>query len=457
MGILDFFSREAGQERRRALDSLLSQFIPPTARPQFNLLGELNPVVAMERAGQDAQRIGATQGWERVGATGDMLSNMAGVVAPALAMRGAGRPVAQAVEEGLLGFSTSPQGLALGDFAADEDGALRLFHGSPHDFDRFSMDKIGTGEGAQAYGHGLYFAENRGVAESYRDALGAKGDILYDRLSEQDLSEAGIAELTRRRAAYEDAAARARQDALDLFLKYGGKDGERPWLVDPRTISVPKLGGQYDPSFRAMVSEANPSMFRSGAFGRLYEVEVAADPADFLDWDAPLSAQPQVARRLGLSVRSPDEINAEAEAIMMTGPGGKWMEDPAKVQRVRELQDELDNAVPPMTGQEYYRGGADGDVSNILSQMGYGNPEAQSAALREAGIPGIRYLDAGSRGAGDGSRNYVVFDENLITIIRKYGIAGAAAMLGMSQADLAQAMERQQQSQPMGLLNMGAR
>lgn len=124
MGILDFFSREAGQERRRALDSLLSQFIPPTARPQFNLLGELNPVVAMERAGQDAQRIGATQGWERVGATGDMLSNMAGVVAPALAMRGAGRPVAQAVEEGLLGFSTSPQGLALGDFVADEFGGV---------------------------------------------------------------------------------------------------------------------------------------------------------------------------------------------------------------------------------------------------------------------------------------------------------------------------------------------
>ena len=126
MGILDFFSREAGQERRRALDSLLSQFIPPTARPQFNLLGELNPVVAMERAGQDAQRIGATQGWERGAAIGDMLSNMAGVVAPALALRGAGRPVAQAVEEGLLGFSTSPQGLALGDFVADEFGGVGI-------------------------------------------------------------------------------------------------------------------------------------------------------------------------------------------------------------------------------------------------------------------------------------------------------------------------------------------
>jgi len=33
------------------------------------------------------------------------------------------------------------------------------------------LSKIGTGEGAQAYGHGLYFAENEGVARSYRDAL----------------------------------------------------------------------------------------------------------------------------------------------------------------------------------------------------------------------------------------------------------------------------------------------
>jgi hypothetical protein len=73
-----------------------------------------------------------------------------------------------------------------------------------------------------------------------------------------------------------------------------------------------------------------------------------------------------------------------------------------------------------------------------------------SKAMQEAGIPGIRYLDAGSRGAGDGSRNYVVFDENIINIVRKYGIAAAAIMLGMSQADLAQAMERQRQPSLLG-------
>jgi hypothetical protein len=427
MGILDFFSREAGQERRRALDSLLSQFIPPTARPQFNLLGELNPVVAMERAGQDAQRIGATQGWERVGATGDMLSNMAGVVAPALAMRGAGRPVAQAVEEGLLGFSTSPQGLALGDFVADESGGLRLYHGSPHDFDRFSMDKIGTGEGAQAYGHGLYFAESEDVARNYRDNL--SGNAFGVPFVSQDvrgwLDSAG--------GNYQEAAKEAR-----AFLReYGDQMGADELASLREAIRLMDKGRQ--------------------SWGRLYEVDIAADPEDFLDWDAPLSAQPNVLKRLGFSQLDEAAIDAEAEKIMSAQPGGAWMRDPVAKARIDELNDMLDRKAPSGTGQDFYRGGSSDDVSGILSQMGYGNPEAQSAALREAGIPGIRYLDAGSRGAGDGSRNYVVFDENLITIIRKYGIAGAAAMLGMSQADLAQAMERQQQSQPMGLLNMGAR
>ena len=45
---------------------------------------------------------------------------------------------------------------------------IRAYHGSPHDFDEFSTDKIGTGEGAQAYGRGLYFAEREGTAQSYK-------------------------------------------------------------------------------------------------------------------------------------------------------------------------------------------------------------------------------------------------------------------------------------------------
>jgi hypothetical protein len=45
---------------------------------------------------------------------------------------------------------------------------IDAYHGSPHEFEQFSMDRIGTGEGAQVYGHGLYFAGNPEVARSYR-------------------------------------------------------------------------------------------------------------------------------------------------------------------------------------------------------------------------------------------------------------------------------------------------
>ena len=41
---------------------------------------------------------------------------------------------------------------------------IRAYHSSPHDFERFDLSKIGTGEGAQVYGHGLYFAENPAVS-----------------------------------------------------------------------------------------------------------------------------------------------------------------------------------------------------------------------------------------------------------------------------------------------------
>jgi hypothetical protein len=43
---------------------------------------------------------------------------------------------------------------------------ITAYHGSPHKFSKFDMSKIGTGEGAQAYGHGLYFAENPNVARN---------------------------------------------------------------------------------------------------------------------------------------------------------------------------------------------------------------------------------------------------------------------------------------------------
>src|SRR5690606_17772255 len=65
----------------------------------------------------------------------------------------------------------------------DENGAPirwhKAWHGSPHRFDRFSTQAIGSGEGAQAYGWGLYFTDAKAVAEFYRDSLSRERGFSY--------------------------------------------------------------------------------------------------------------------------------------------------------------------------------------------------------------------------------------------------------------------------------------
>lgn len=48
------------------------------------------------------------------------------------------------------------------------------WHGSPHIFTQFDLGAIGTGEGSQVHGWGLYFAQNRNVAEGYKERLSQK-------------------------------------------------------------------------------------------------------------------------------------------------------------------------------------------------------------------------------------------------------------------------------------------
>ena len=126
-------------------------------------------------------------------------------------------------------------------------------------------------------------------------------------------------------------------------------------------------------------------------FGRMYEVNIKANPDQFLDWDKALSEQPansaiqnyaKEIESLGLSNEYKDFLSA----AKMTGMPGEW----------------------------FMRAASGGMKPNL---------PALSADLKAAGIPGIKYLDQGSRAAGEGSRNYVVFDDKLIDIIRKYGLA----------------------------------
>ena len=365
-----FFSREAGQNRRAWLDETVNYFTPPELRGPLGLLNEANPVTSMERASTASQTMLApeTSGWGRVAAGGDMLSNMAGIVAPAMVAGKAGMPAVNAIEEGLLGWAPGMPAAA-GNFMADEFGGMRLYHGSPHDFDKFSMDKIGTGEGAQAYGHGLYFAEAEDTAKAYRDQL------QFPRI--------------------DGASTPVEKVADDLNYHRGNVDGVKK-IYEGMLANGDEAAKKMAQEKLAALPEA-VDRFK----GRMYEVDVNANPDDFLDWDAPLSAQPP---------------------------------------KVREWFDSR-GITPGFAGNQ-------SGAELLQAEKGVLGAEGTTSAMREVGVPGIKYLDHGSRfNSTDGAtntRNYVVFDENLINIVKKYGVAGAATMLGVSQAEVAQAMEGQQ-------------
>ncbi|MDO5504807.1 MAG: JAB domain-containing protein [Pseudoxanthomonas suwonensis] len=229
-----------------------------------------------------------------------------------------------------------------------ESGALEqvVFHGTPHTVDRFSLDKIGTGEGAQAYGWGMYFAGRREVADHYRKTL----SIAPERLDLLASSYAGLPDAS--------AANQLRQRAQSARMQERNGDA-----------------ANYEETAK-WIEAGRPANFG----GNLYRVEVPED-SDLLDYDKPLSQQP-------------DSVRQRLDAAF------PWLQDTIADAREDLLAGFFDND----NGSAIYR---------YLTSH-YGSPRATSEALNAAGIPGLRYLDGNSRADGDGSYNYVIWDEAVI-------------------------------------------
>jgi len=253
--------------------------------------------------------------------------------------------------------------------------AIRAYHGSPYAFDRFDLSKIGTGEGAQVYGHGLYFAESEPVARSYRDNL--------QRVKPSDLPE------------YFSPG--------NVVPSYFGKDKVLDFKQDKDghfEVLVQEINNAGEPVGAPRVHSTRPSVesFKQVTGknpGHMYEVDIHADPEHFLDWDAYLSDQSPILQKAvrGIAETSPlrDNINAI----------------------VRKDREAILRGQGPISGKNIYE-----------NLGGYSRPQETSEALREAGIPGIKYLDQGSRVAGEGSRNYVMFSHDPVEILRRYNQGG---------------------------------
>jgi hypothetical protein len=288
-------------------------------------------------------------------------------------------PNRNALAEGLAGFlpmspSTSGKAVAAiagGGVVPGMDLAATVFHGSPHKFDRFDSSKIGTGEGAQAYGHGLYLAESPEVANTYKLAgvdavnlVGRDGGAINLSALPQPLQKALNAN-----AGAPDLLGNAQRFLANKFNQdyYSEKYGASSIDDAVKALNDLRASG---------VSVENP--------GSLYKVDLPDEAiAKMLDWNKPLSQQPDVVKTLQKEY-APSYI-------------AQFMDRP---------------------GSDLYKAISGGSGVEDLRASG-------AAELAKQGIPGIRYLDAGSRGQGQGSSNYVVFpgNENMLRILERNGQA----------------------------------
>lgn len=212
---------------------------------------------------------------------------------------------------------------------------IEVYHGSPHDFEQFDVSKIGTGEGAQSYGHGIYLAENPEVAGGYKERLAAKQAPM------------GGAPKGKTEIRHEDGM----------------------WNV--------YVDGEIQNGFGAKL-DAEKYVNK----GNLYRARILADKEHFLDWDKPLSEQSphvqEVLKKLGIEGDRTDGEEFAGQKITFAPRTGAEI--------YRKLQ-------PTKT-----REGGSGDKTYPIN---YKDDAEASKILQESGIPGIKYLDQGSRMYGD--------------------------------------------------------
>ncbi|MET0651203.1 MAG: hypothetical protein ABWY63_01710 [Hyphomicrobiaceae bacterium] len=320
---------------------------------------------------------------------------------------------------GLL--DTIPElGKGLGTAVAAGVPAIRAYHGSPHSFDRFDISKIGTGEGAQAYGHGLYFAGNEDVAKAYRDNLtAARTKFSHPTYGENlDLNNADHAFMSAARKAGPSLAdSRIEEIGTNLTEALRGGDDLRHMA---KFIRQSDWAQDEKAAWLAALQEAERFTLHKPK-GHMYEVDIRADPERFLDWDRPLNEQsPKVREALApLGFKHDDEALRAYDDALLAALYGKGSPN-------------LPLRSPNPTGEVLYR-----RIANSPERI-----SEASMTLADQGIPGIKYLDQFSRGAGAGSSNYVVFNDQIIDLVRKYGIGGLALLgaggYGMNQAEAAE-------------------
>lgn len=243
---------------------------------------------------------------------------------------------------------------------------MTVYHGSPYKFSAFDPTKIGSGEGAQAYGYGHYVAESPDVAKQYKadrsfvgkTLSGSPSDVVWD-------------------------AQKIAKDAIDIHGENAIPHLEGVLRMNSASKNKKQLAENK-------ITEDALALLKSNAVegsGSFYKVDLPDEQiSKMLDWDAELGKQSKEVQDL-----------AKQYGLNMDDLGG-----------------------------------------DLVAAMDAKRP-AGAEAMRQAGVPGIKYFDAQSRGGQKAdTRNFVVFPKNegLLKIEEVNGQPIQGGLLGGSAFDV---------------------
>lgn len=263
------------------------------------------------------------------------------------------------------------------------------WHGTPHDFAEFLLSAIGTGEGTQAHGWGLYSAQERRTAEGYK---GRPHTTIH--LGNNSYILSGLDNTFRDNHNGEKVSSVSPLGfALGQLLAENGNVPAAIRGLEPLTkINNKRRREVVEEAIRLLKN--NDVTYESASGGKLYEVEIPDDDV-LLDEDKPFEYQPPFVQEKLLELFQNLLEQRTPQFLMDTHEFGDSVRDGSMA------KERVSNA----TGKEIYD-----DLIDIFDKT----PKEASLALNNVGIKGITYV-----GRQDG-RCFVVFDDKAISIINKF-------------------------------------
>ena len=299
------------------------------------------------------------------------------------------------------------------------------WHGSPYDFDEFDLGSIGGGLGTQAFGWGLYFTENKNVAEKYKVERKSKNkftlngnDIpieyapvinqIFGGINVENNKENLLKRLTSHR---EDE-----QSNLDIVTKNLNElEGVSDFIAQNNRFAINKLPTLVDDKFERMATVIlNDAKTKAKSDNKKVNKEYLLDAIEeerkkynkhYIFYNDIVSKISYLIDNIDnfevTSVYKPTLYNVEI-------PDTDTMLDYSKP--INEQSEYVLNKIKQLdptdinkTGKEFYN-----DLSERL-----GGDKNASLKLNELGIKGIKYKHGLSH-------NFVVFDDKAIKVIEKY-------------------------------------